>query len=92
MNEELKPVSSLPELMRLSDGTPVETAAQWEQRRREILALFEEYMYGKMPDPAEEQVSWQITPGAEAQVRNLAVTVRRDGREASFTVRVTVAA
>ena len=90
MNEELKPVSSLPELMRLSDGTPVETAAQWEQRRREILALFEEYMYGKMPDPAEEQVSWQITPGAEAQVRNLAVTVRRDGREASFTVRVTL--
>ena len=90
MNRELKPVSSLPELMRLSDGTPVETAAQWEQRRREILALFEEYMYGRMPDPAGEQVSWQITPGAEAQVRNLAITVRRDGREASFTVRVTL--
>ena len=47
-----EPVRSLPELMRLADGTPVETAAQWEQRRRELLALFEEYMYGKMPDAA----------------------------------------
>ncbi len=80
----------LPELMRLSDGTPVETAAQWEQRRREILTLFEEYMYGSMPDPAQEEVSWQISAGGEQQVRKLRIIIRRGGREASFTVRVTL--
>ena len=90
MSTESEPVRSLPELMRLADGTPVETAAQWEQRRRELLALFEEYMYGKMPDAAQEEVSWQISAGEEAQVRNLKITVRRKGREASYTVRVTL--
>ena len=90
MSMKSEPVRSLPELMRLSDGTPVETPAQWEQRRRELLALFEEYMYGKMPDAAKERVSWQITLGEEAQIRNLKITVRRGGREASYTVRVTL--
>ncbi len=90
MSTESEPVRSLPELMRLADGTPVETAAQWEQRRLELLALFEEYMDGKMPDGAQEEVSWQISAGEEAQVRNLKITVRRKGREASYTVRVTL--
>ena len=81
---------SLPELMRLSDGTPVETERQWEQRRREILTLFEEYMYGRMPDASGEQVSWETACGEEKQVRSLKVTVRRNRREASFTVRVTL--
>ena len=90
MEKAFEPAAGLPELMRLSDGTPVETAEQWEKRRGEILALFETYMYGKMPDASEEKVSWEITAGEESQVRNLKIRVRRKDREASFTVRVTL--
>ena len=80
----------LPEILRFSDGTPVETAEQWARRRREILGLFETYMYGKMPDPSGEKVSWQIAAGDEPGVREMKITIRRESREASFTVRVTL--
>ena len=52
-----KTTAFLPELMRFTDGQPVETAAQWAERRKEILALFETCMYGKMPDVTRESVS-----------------------------------
>ena len=79
---------ALPEVMRFADGRPVETAEQWAARRKEILALYETYVYGKMPDSALEEVSYVITPGRDAQERDMKITVRREGREASFTVRV----
>ena len=67
--------NGLPELMRFADGTAVETAEQWQKRRGEILALFEEMMYGRMPDPAREQVTYRIAPGDEEQVREMEVTL-----------------
>ncbi len=82
--------NSLPELMRFTDGRPVEKAEQWAERRKEILALFENCMYGKMPDAAAERVSYAIAPGAEAQTREMKITVSREGKEASFPVRVTL--
>ena len=84
------PDGGLPELLKFADGTPVRTAQQWKKRRREILGLYENCMYGKMPDAAEEEVTYMITAGGEAQEREMKITVRRDGREASFTVRVTL--
>lgn len=85
-----KTAVSLPELMRFANGRPVEKAEQWAERRKEILALFENCMYGKMPDAAEESVSYAIAPGAEAQEREMRITVSREGKEVSFTVRVTL--
>ena len=85
-----KTAASLPELMRFADGRPVETAGQWAERRKEILALFENCMYGKMPDTAAESVSYAIAPGAETQEREMKITVSREGKEASFPVRVTL--
>lgn len=41
--------STLPDPLVMEDGTAVETEAQFEKRRAEILALFEEYVYGTMP-------------------------------------------
>ena len=80
----------LPELMRFNDGTPVEMAEQWPARRKEILALFEKWIYGKMPDAAGERTGYSIGPGAGPRMREMTVTVRREGRTASFTVRVTL--
>ena len=83
-------ISSLPELMRFADGSPVETPEQWAERRKEILTLFERSMYGKMPDPLQEKVSYAIAPGTEAQTREMKITVSHEGREGFFTVRVTL--
>ena len=84
------PAATLPELMRFADGRPVETAEQWAERRKEILALFEDCMYGKMPDRTGEKTGYEIAPGGTAQEREMKITVRRAGKEASFTVRVTL--
>ena len=85
-----KTAASLPELMRFADGRPVEKAEQWAERRKEILALFENCMYGKMPDVTRESVSYAIATGAEAQTREMKITVSRGEKETSFTVRVTL--
>ncbi len=81
---------NLPELMKFPDGTPVETLQQWQERRREILGLYETCMYGKMPDPGQEKVSYLLSAGDENRVRNMKVIVSRNGKEASFTFRVTL--
>ena len=82
--------TGLPELMRFLDGTPVESEEQWARRRREILGLFETAMYGQMPEAAREKVEYRIRPGDEKQIREMEITVRRKGKEASFTVLVTL--
>ena len=81
---------TLPELMRFTDGRPVETAEQWTERRKEILALFETCMYGKIPDASREKVTYAIAPDGTAQARELKITVCLEEKETSFTVRVTL--
>ena len=48
-DESKVPPYELPEILRMRDGTTVETPAQWEARRAEILQLFVKYMYGAAP-------------------------------------------
>jgi hypothetical protein len=48
-DEARVPAYTLPDPLRLADGTPVDDAQRWEQRRAEILALFEEHVYGRTP-------------------------------------------
>lgn len=44
----------LPDALVFADGTRVSTPAQWPKRRKELLELFTEQMYGRMPGrPAE---------------------------------------
>jgi len=43
-------VGPLPELLRSLEGSPIETAGEWEQiRHPELLELFREHMYGRVP-------------------------------------------
>ena len=49
-DESKVPVYTLPELLTDGEGRRVESARQWMQHRRgEILALFEEHVYGRSP-------------------------------------------
>jgi hypothetical protein len=44
----------LPDALVFADGTPLATQAQWPKRRKELLQLFTEQMYGRMPErPAQ---------------------------------------
>lgn len=48
--EALVPAYTLPEVLRLADGTLVTDAATWQRRRRpELLNLFASQVYGKLP-------------------------------------------
>ena len=53
------PHPKLPALMTLNDGTRVTTPAQWSERRAEIKAAFDEYVYGKYPSDIPK-VTWKV--------------------------------
>ena len=48
-DEAKVPDYELPSLLLTSDNQPVTTPEQWAKRRAEILSLFEEHMYGRVP-------------------------------------------
>ena len=74
------PVYTLPDPLRLANGAPVDDAETWTtQRRPEILALFEQHVYGRTPSaPVETQV--EVTGVAEGaldgQATRKEITVR----------------
>jgi len=44
-------IAPLPELLKSEDGTSIESSAQWEEvRRKEILELFRDDVYGRVPE------------------------------------------
>lgn len=60
-DEAKVPEYTLPELLTLSNGQKVQRAQDWKnQRRPEILQLFAEHVYGKVPE-AEVKVGYEIT-------------------------------
>jgi len=49
-DEAKVPEYTLPDPLKFSDGSEVKSAADWKNRRRaEVLALFEQHVYGKVP-------------------------------------------
>ena len=50
------PSYTLPDALTFENGRKVKTVKQWEKRRKELLSLFEEEMYGTAPErPADER-------------------------------------
>ena len=55
----------LPHPLQMSDGSEVETAKQWEQKRRpELKRLFQEHMYGQIP-PKPTKIDFKVTGAHE---------------------------
>lgn len=51
--------AKIPDPLRLQDGKPVRTSSAWWKRRRpELLALFEQQIYGRVPENAP-RVDWK---------------------------------
>ena len=51
---------SMPDVLRMKDGTRVTSAAQWPARRAEIVEDFEREVYGRIP-PDVPAVTWRVT-------------------------------
>ena len=66
--EQLPVMDGLPELMRFENGEKVKTPEDWIRRRKELLALYSEYMYGRMPDPSREALAWSLKPDPETGI------------------------
>ncbi|MDE3103582.1 MAG: acetylxylan esterase [Acidobacteriota bacterium] len=59
--QQANPYPNLPDPLTMSDGTPVTSAAMWRERRRpELLDLFSEYVYGRVPAKVPP-VKWSVT-------------------------------
>ncbi len=43
------PRVELPDPLRFADGRPVTTTAAWEERRKELIALYEQHVFGRTP-------------------------------------------
>ena len=84
--DQLPEISGLPELLRFENGEEVKTPEDWKSRRAEILDLYSEYVYGRMPDREKETLAWSLEPEAETGGTLLNITVSVEDRSASFSV------
>jgi hypothetical protein len=63
-DESKVPVYTLPEALVSSSGEKIDTAAKWQQQRRgEILRLFESEVYGRTPSPRLEGIRAVVIEG-----------------------------
>ena len=89
---QLPEIKGLPELLRFENGEEVKTPDDWALRRKEILNLYAEYMYGYMPDRTKETLTWSLVADPETGGTLLKITVSVEDRYASFSVLVGVPA
>jgi pimeloyl-ACP methyl ester carboxylesterase len=79
-DEDRVPEYSLPDPLRLNDGTHVTNASQWPSRRIETMDLFRTHVYGRRP-AMNETISFTLQEersglfGIDARARNVQVTV-----------------
>jgi hypothetical protein len=93
-DESKVPLYVLPELLVSADGSVMETADDWESiRRPEILALFKQYVYGRVPYGSCTQ-SNEVLKHEQNALDGLAdryeikISVDRDDREIQFNLLV----
>jgi hypothetical protein len=72
----------LPDPFTFFDGTKVTTKAQWECRRKEILAMAAKYLYGPVPGDCDE-VSGSVSGST------VNITCKVGGKSADFSVSIT---
>ena len=71
------PYPRLPDPLVLDDGRHVTSAQMWwRERRPQIVAGFERYVYGRIP-PRVPKVVWRVTATERDRVGGIPVTIRR---------------
>ena len=89
-DESKVPAYTLPEVLKMEDGTVVRNKASWEKKRRpEILRLFEDNVYGQMPKKYDS-LSFTVTnevPNAMdgmARLKEVTITAWKDQKSADI--------
>lgn len=83
---------ALPELLVTEEGSEVKTSTDWETKRRgEILALFEEHVYGKLPTDFDRIESIVKNEQADAmngaaRLKEVEIMVFRNGQSVSINL------
>ena len=67
---------TMPELMKMKDGTPLTSADQWPARRKEILEDFEREIYGRVP-AAAPAVVWEVVSTTKGETAGMATITRQ---------------
>ncbi len=88
------PTRNLPDVFTCLDGEQVLRAEQWRAKRRgEILELFREFVYGRLPDMHDVAVSLRLAEvtkgqsimGGSAIRKTIEITAERHGLQHSFS-------
>ena len=89
-DESSVPFYVLPELLKSADRTIIETSDDWEKiRRPEVLGLFQQYVYGRVPEGDYSQ-SYEVlsqarkTLGGAADRYEIRITIERKNRRLFF--------
>lgn len=69
------PYPKLPDVLTLNNGTKVTTPAQWKKRREEIIASFDENVYGKYPAHIPK-VTWKVDSVESITVQGVPALVK----------------
>ena len=69
------PYPKLPGVLTMNDGTMVTTPAQWKKRRAEIVASFDENVYGKYPAHIPK-VTWKVDSVETISVQGIPALVK----------------
>lgn len=77
-DEAKVPAYSLPDPLKMADGRPVTTEEEWNVRRAEILAFYEEQIYGRVPENVPT-VSWKVDERDEGARGTTAITKKIEG-------------
>ncbi len=90
------PSTALPDPLKLKDGTRVDTADKWWQRRRqEIADDFEAEVYGRVPDSVPPVV-WTVADSAPERIGGLSAVTRHvvghlaNAQGAALDIRLTI--
>lgn len=65
-DESKVPDYTLPDPLTFEDGSKVDSPEKWQQRRTEILGLFEQHVYGKTPIGRPTAFRWETLSEGEA--------------------------
>lgn len=93
-DEDKIPPYTLPALLQMENGEPVSTVKEWERKRRpELFSLFEQEMYGAMPQGKVKQ-KFRVTDvdhnfaNGRATHKTVEMTLSRKGKTCKATIHV----
>jgi hypothetical protein len=83
--EEKVPAYSLPDILKMNDGTPVKTSRQWTNRREEVLEMFRNDVFGRVPSTSYE-TSFKVintdknAMGGASTLKQVEININSEGK------------